>query len=145
MKMENRFNPASAQRAAAWLDSPTKPTWMKGKPVTISLVALLLAHEAQETPWTVNQTVLVQACGSSPASIKRELDILTDHGWLSKTGTKGEVKGLSLLNADRDGYSKYLNTPVIQITPEAKEFASWYHSVQKQSWSEVSKRNKRES
>jgi len=141
--MVDRFTPKSAQRAAEWLDSTTKPTWTKSHPVAVSLVALLLAHNAEEHPWIVTHNTLAQSCACSLTHIKDEIEELEAKGWLTKTGVKGEVKGFSLIDA-ADGYSKHLGNPETQITPDAKEFASWYRSVQKQNWSEVSKRNKRE-
>jgi hypothetical protein len=141
--MEDRFNQQSTLRVVKWLDSYNKPTWMKGHPVAVSLVALLLAHNAEEHPWIVTHNTLSQSCGCGLTHIKTEIDQLEAKGWLSKTGVKGEVKGFSLIDA-ADGYSKYLGTPEIQITPEAKVFATWYRSIQQQYWSEVSKRNKRE-
>lgn len=141
--MAGRFTTKSAQRAVEWLDSPTKPTWMKSHPVAVSLVGLLLAHNADEHPWVITHNTLAQSCACGLTHIKDEIDELEAKGWLTKTGVKGETKGFSLVNAE-DGYSKYLATSEIQITPEAKEFASWYRSVQKQNWSEVSKRNRRE-
>jgi hypothetical protein len=141
--MVDRFTPKSAQRAAEWLDSTTKPTWMKSHPVAVSLVALLLAHNAEEHPWVVTHNTLAQSCACSLTHIKDEIEELQAKGWLTKTGVKGEVKGFSLIDA-ADGYSEHLGNPETQITPDAKEFASWYRSAQKQHWSEVSKRNKRE-
>jgi hypothetical protein len=141
--MEDRFNSKSTLRAVEWLDSTNKPTWIKGHPVAISLVGLLLAHGAEEHPWLVTHNTLSQSCGCGLTLIKTEIEELEAKGWLTKTGIAGEVKGFSLLDAE-DGYSKYLGTPEIQVTPEAVEFASWYRSLQKQNWSEVSKRNKRE-
>jgi hypothetical protein len=141
--MADRFRSQATLRAVEWLASSTKPTWIKGHPVAVSLVGLLLAHSAEEHPWIVTHNTLSQSCGCGLTLIKTEIEELEAKGWLTKTGTAGEIKGFTLIDTE-DGYSKYLGTSEIQITPEAKEFVLWYRSLQKQSWSEVTKRNKRE-
>jgi hypothetical protein len=134
----------AAQRGFAWLESPNKPTWIKSHPVAVTLVGLLIGHNAEQHPWVTAHNSLAQSCGCGLTHIKDELDMLEARGWITKTGVKGEIKGFSLIEVAGDGYSKCLAPSELTVTPEAKELASWYCSIQKQHWSDVSKRNRRE-
>jgi hypothetical protein len=125
-------------RLSSWLNSTTKPDWMKGHPVAVAIVSILI-DKGETHDYSVSMNVLAATLCCGPTLVKKELSILQAREWITKTKSIGSASWYALTGE----YQKHLENKV-EVSEDAKRFSVWFRrEVQQKHWALVHKYNQR--
>jgi hypothetical protein len=126
-------------RLSSWLNSTTKPDWMKGHPVAVAIVSILIDKGAETHDYSVSTHVLAATLCCGPTLVKKELSILQAREWITKTKSNGSASWYALTGK----YQSHLETKV-EVSEDAKRFSLWFRrELQQKHWALVHKYNQR--
>lgn len=125
-------------RLSSWLNSTTKPDWMKGHPVAVMIVTILI-DKGETHDYSVSMNVLAATLCCGPTLVKKELNFLQARDWITKTKSVGSASWYALTGE----YQKHSEAKV-EVSEDAKRFSLWFRrEVQQKHWALVHKYNQR--
>jgi hypothetical protein len=126
-------------RLASWLNSTTKPDWMKRHPVAVMIVAILIDKGAETHNYSVSMNVLAATLCCGPTLVKKELNILQAREWITTTKSTGSACWYALMGK----YLSHLQTKV-EVSENAKQLSVWFRTeLQQKHWALIHKYNQR--
>jgi hypothetical protein len=135
MEDQKEINPQSAAHAARWLMSD-KPDWMSS--TSVSVVGVLIVHSADDHALKTSFVELGAVCGCHQDTAKRAVRDLVAHKWVTLASSPWNAHEFTLTKE----YLKHLKVKV-EVSEDAKDFASWFLAIQKKNQNEIRPRNRK--
>jgi len=126
-------------RLSSWLNSMTRPDWMKGHPIAVMIVTILIDKGAETHDYSVSANVLAATLCCGPTLVKKELKKLQAREWITRTKSIGSASWYALTGE----YQNHLETKV-EVSEDAKRFSLWFRrELQQKQWALVQRYNQR--
>ncbi len=135
MEDQKEINPQSAAHAARWLTSD-KPDWMSS--TSVSVIGVLIVHGADDHGLKTSFVELGMMCGCHQDTVKRAIKDLVTHKWVTQASSPWDAHEFTLTKE----YLKHLKIKV-EVSEDAKDFASWFHAIQRDNKNEIRPRNRK--
>lgn len=129
MECEKEINQQAATHAAKWMLSD-KPDWMPS--TSVCVINVLILRGADDHALKISHVELGVLCGCSADTAKRAVKPLVEHKWVTQASSPWSAHEFTLTAE----YLKHLKVKV-EVTQDAKDFASWFHGIQKKNLTEV--------